>query len=109
MDRSIGLNELAKRISQIELPHPVRVAIDGVDAAGKTTLANDLAPCIQSQNRPVIRASIDGFHNPSSIRHVRGELSADGYYNDSFNYDALVKFLLSPPRAEGKSQILNSG
>jgi len=29
-------------IAAINLPHPVRVVIDGVDAAGKTTLAASL-------------------------------------------------------------------
>ena len=42
MERSVVLDELAKRITQIQLDHPVRVAIDGVDAAGKTILADEL-------------------------------------------------------------------
>lgn len=29
--------ELARLIESLALPHPTRVAIDGVDAAGKTT------------------------------------------------------------------------
>lgn len=96
MDRSSVLKELATLISQVELAHPVRVAIDGVDAAGKTTLADELVPHIESKNRPVIRASIDGFHNPASIRQARGKLSPEGYYNDSFRYEALIEFLLRP-------------
>src|SRR5215470_12010830 len=32
------LDELARQIDAIHRPHPVRVAIDGIDAAGKTTL-----------------------------------------------------------------------
>ena len=50
MSRSDLLSDLAVRITQIELDHPVRVAIDGVDAAGKTTLADELVPCIRSDN-----------------------------------------------------------
>src|SRR5262245_30441869 len=96
MERAVVLNELATRISRVELFHPVRIAIDGVDAAGKTTLADELATHFRSKNREVIRASIDGFHNPASIRHARGELSPEGYYNDSFNYNALVELLLLP-------------
>jgi uridine kinase len=101
MERSVVLNELATRISQIELTHPVRVAIDGVDASGKTTLADELIPYIQSRNRPVIRASIDGFHNPASVRHARGKLSPEGYYLDSFNYNALLTLLLDPLGSAG--------
>jgi uridine kinase len=44
----------------------------------------------------VIRASIDGFHNPASIRHQRGTTSPEGYYYDSFNYQALKDLLLIP-------------
>ena len=96
MERSVVLNQLATRISEIELTHPVRVAIDGVDAAGKTTVADELVPYLESMNRPVIRASIDGFHNPTSVRHARGKLSPKGYYLDSFNYNALLTLLLTP-------------
>ena len=59
-------------------PHPIRVAIDGVDAAGKTTLADEIALAISSFGRLVIRASIDGFHNPARIRRQRGALSPGG-------------------------------
>ena len=83
------------------MSHPTRVAIDGVDAAGKTTLADDLTNLVQEHGRPVIRASIDGFHNPASIRHRRGSNSPEGYYYDSFNYGALQESLLIPLGAGG--------
>ena len=51
------------------------VAIDGIDASGKTTLANELAVSLQAYGRPVIRASIDGFHRPRSERYRRGPTS----------------------------------
>ena len=96
MNPSQLVDYLANRIIQIERPHPIRVAIDGPDAAGKTTLAQQLAGPLQAYGRPVIRASIDGFHNPASIRHSRGGSSPEGYYLDSFNYDALTEYLLAP-------------
>lgn len=79
-----------------ERPHPVRVALDGVDAAGKTTLAEELVTPIQACGRPVIRASIDGFHHPAHWRYRRGATSPEGYYHDSFNYPALIACLLAP-------------
>ena len=51
--------------------HPeriIRVAIDGVDGAGKTTLADALAPVVAAQGRPTIRASVDDFHHPRALR-----------------------------------------
>lgn len=96
MERITLLEELASRLVAIELAHPLRVAIDGVDAAGKTTLADELADVVEQLGRSVIRASIDGFHNPAAIRRQRGPLSPEGYFEDSFNYDALLKALLLP-------------
>jgi uridine kinase len=90
------LDELARQISALRLPHPTRVAIDGVDAAGKTTLADELAGVVTRLGRPVVRASIDGFHNPQATRRRRGSLSPEGYFYDSFNYDALTESLLQP-------------
>jgi uridine kinase len=90
------LAEIARRVIAVERSHPTRVAIDGVDAAGKTTLAGELVSFIEAYERPVIRASIDGFHNPASIRYQRGTTSPEGYYYDSFNYQALKDLLLIP-------------
>jgi uridine kinase len=96
MARPQLLEALASRIADLRQAHPVRVAIDGVDAAGKTTLANELAELIEGLGRPVIRASIDGFHRPATIRRRRGALSPEGYFEDSFDYDALRDVLLLP-------------
>jgi uridine kinase len=96
MTRQDLLIALADRIIAARYAHPVRVAIDGVDAAGKTTLADELAVVIAARGRPVIRASIDGFHRPRAERYRRGADSPDGYYHDSFDYAALETLLLRP-------------
>jgi len=80
MNRSNLLQGLASRIDQINLPHPIRVAIDGVDAAGKTTLAQELVPIVQTGGRQVIRASVDDFLNHERIRYRRGNNSPEGYF-----------------------------
>lgn len=87
---------LSGQIARVSRPHPVRVAIDGVDGVGKTTLADDLARAIAAAGRPVIRASIDGFHNPRSMRYRMGRNSPEGYFKDSFNYAELTAALLAP-------------
>src|SRR6188474_1850630 len=96
MKRSQLLDYLAGRIIETTRPHPLRIGIDGPDAAGKTTWAEELVAPLQRSGRPVIRASIDGFHNPAAIRHARGLTSPEGYYHDSFNYETLVESLLAP-------------
>ena len=40
-ERQNLVRNLASRIVEVVRPHPIRVAIDGVDAAGKTTLADE--------------------------------------------------------------------
>lgn len=90
------LVQLAQRIVSLHRPHPVRVAIDGIDAAGKTTLADDLVSPVELQGRPAIRASLDGFHRPRAERYQQGEDSPAGYYEDSFDYAALRETLLLP-------------
>jgi uridine kinase len=87
---------LARQITSIPATHPLRVGIDGVDAAGKSTLADELADHISVMKRPVVRASIDGFHQPKGIRYQRGSLSPHGYFQDSFQYDRLIELVLTP-------------
>jgi uridine kinase len=87
---------LATRISADVLPHPLRLAVDGVDAAGKTTLADELAQHLSAAGRVVIRASIDRFHNPRAVRYRQGRSSPAGYYQDSFDLAALRQNLLDP-------------
>ena len=90
------LNDVAARIAKIERPHPIRVAIDGVDCAGKTTLSDQLTAPLEALGRTVIRSSIDNFHNPAEIRYERGRSSSEGYYRDSFDTDRLRAVLLDP-------------
>src|SRR5438045_8514299 len=90
------LDRLADALVAVERPHPVRVAIDGRSAAGKTTLADELAEAIAQRRRPAIRASVDDFHRPAEERYIRGRLSPDGYYLDAFDYPAVRTALLLP-------------
>lgn len=39
---------------------------------------------------------MDSFHNPAATRKRRGDLSAEGYYLDSFNLGAVVEEVLVP-------------
>jgi uridine kinase len=99
MSRASVLHQIADHIRAKRPPHPLRVGIDGIDAAGKTSLADELAELLTAQpanTRPVIRASVDRFHNPRAIRYQLGPDSALGYYQYSFNYTLLRSRLLDP-------------
>jgi uridine kinase len=73
-----------------------RVAIDGVDGAGKTHFADALAAELTGRGASVVRASADGFLSPPRTRHRRGRDSAEGFYRDSFDYGRMVRLLLDP-------------
>src|SRR5207247_9952528 len=65
-------------------------------AAGKTTLAGELPAVLPDRGCIVIQASADGFQRPRAERYRRGAASADGYYEDAFDYPALRAALLEP-------------
>jgi uridine kinase len=54
------LQIIAAKIVGLPASSIVRVAVDGVDGAGKTTFADELAACLTSGDRQIIRASVDG-------------------------------------------------
>jgi uridine kinase len=74
----------------------VRVAIDGVDGAGKTVFADDLADVLRSGSRDVVRVSADDFHNPRLLRYRRGRSSPEGFWRDSYDYIALRTHVMDP-------------
>ena len=71
----------------------VLVAVDGSDAAGKTTFADQLTKAVRA---PTVRVSVDSFLRPRHLRYQRGELSPEGYYLDSFDDEALLERCLRP-------------
>jgi uridine kinase len=84
-----------------------RVAIDGVDGAGKTHLADELAALLGAAGRPTIRASVDGFHHPRAVRYQRGRDSPEGFFRDSYDYHRLKEALLDPlsPGGSGRYRL----
>lgn len=78
------------------LGRPVRVAVDGVDGAGKTTFADELAAVLRARGRPVLRASVDGFHHPAAVRYRRGRHDPHGFFLDSYDLAAFRSVLLDP-------------
>lgn len=90
------LATVARMAAELAPDRIVRFAIDGVDGAGKTSFANELADVLCDFGRPVIRASVDSFHNPRAVRYARGRQSPIGFYEDSYNYALLKRYLLDP-------------
>lgn len=94
--RTVAIGKIAKMITETPRGRPLRVAVNGRIASGKTMLAHELANEIRKIGRQVLHIGVDGFHNPKSIRYRQGRASAKGYYEDAFNLDALRSLLLEP-------------
>jgi uridine kinase len=95
MPRAALITRLTELIGSRWPAHVLRVAVDGPDTAGKTALAAELARGLAGVRETIV-ASVDGFHRPRHVRHRRGSLSAQGYYEDSFDYHAVVASVLEP-------------
>ena len=95
------LDTIASQLLRYPADRVALAAIDGVDGAGKTMFANELAQVLRQSGRPVVRASVDGFHRPKAERYRRGRSSPEGFFDDSYDYAALKAALLDPLRDEG--------
>ena len=94
--RAACIAELAAWVAGIEASGPLRVALDGPDAAGKTTLAGELAAVLLSDHAlQVVRVSADDFQAPAEQRHRRGRYSPDGYLLEAFDQAALRRRILA--------------
>lgn len=72
------------------------IAIDGVDASGKTTFAYQLRDELMKIGKEVIVVSLDNFHQPKSIRYQRGDTSSEGFFYDSYQYEYFIENSIVP-------------
>jgi len=97
----VEFDEITRRILNLEVPHPARIAIDGFCAAGKTTLAESLAARLRARGRVVLRACADDFQNPPEIRWRLGRRSPEGFFRHAVDFAALRSQLLEPLGPQG--------
>jgi uridine kinase len=98
--RQALLTRLVGEIVSISWDRPVRVAVDGPDAAGKTTFADELAVAL-SGIRPAIRVSVDDYIRPAEQRVQSPGVSAAGYFDDNFDLACLIAGYLIPLGPDG--------
>jgi uridine kinase len=72
------------------------VGIDGSDGSGKSYFASDLSSSLESNGLTALVVSLDDFLNPKSIRYRQGKQSSIGFYEDSYNLNAIVEGVLNP-------------
>jgi uridine kinase len=94
--RAHVLGRITEVTSSRQLSHPVRVGIDGICGAGKSTFARALAAELHAYGRPVVLVDSDGFHHVRARRYRQGRDSARGYYEDAYDFESLAAKVLRP-------------
>jgi uridine kinase len=83
-------------VREASAPGPVRVAVDGVSTAGKTTLADELASRLGAAT---CRVSLDDFHRPGhKFRSMRDEWTASLYEREGYDWQAFRESALDASR-----------
>jgi uridine kinase len=87
------------------LDRPVVVAVDGVDASGKTTFAAQLADRYAERDRTAHVVHMDDFLNPRAIRYRLGRDSPEGYFRDTYDLRTFISNVIEPLSAGGGRSI----
>ena len=96
MSQRVQLETVADRILRLPSDRTTRVGVDGVDGAGKTMFADELAQILRAAERPVSSASSGRFH-PSQVRAIpAGAELAGGLFRRLQLRAALETVLLDP-------------
>jgi uridine kinase len=85
----------------------LRVVVDGLTGAGKTTFADELAGAVRRRGRSTLRASLDDFKYP--WRHARAHgydrVTGEGYYRNAHDFVSACTLLLEPAGPTGTGQV----
>jgi uridine kinase len=105
--RSSVLDEVASRVCAIGSDR-LRVVVDGLTGAGKTTFADELATAIRARGRSTLRASLDDFKHP--WRHARehgyDRVTGEGYYRNPHDFASARTLLLAPAAPSGSGKVV---
>ncbi len=99
------IDDVANRVCATS-PARLRVVVDGLTGAGKSTFADELAAAIRGRGRSTLRASLDDFKHP--WRHARthgyDRSTGEGYYRNAHDFVSAQTLLLQPsgPAGDGK-------
>lgn len=108
---SAARTELVRRVAgsvAARSPARLRVAIDGITAAGKTSFGHELAAMLRQAGRPTLRASLDDFKYPwrHAAEHGYDRLTGEGYYRNAPDFDSARDLLLGPAGPDGSGQVV---
>jgi len=101
--RQAVVRDIAELVT--DRPGRVRVAVDGLTAAGKTTFAHELAAQVAAAGRPAFRASLDDFKRPWRESQLYDRASGEGYYRNAQDIEAIHALLLDPASSSGSGVV----
>lgn len=96
--RHAVLARVAGRIPAPEGDDGARVAVDGPDGSGKTVVAAELAAVVRELGRPVVRIPLDDVHHVRAVWYRQGRDSAQGFWQESFDYPRFRAGVRGRPR-----------
>jgi uridine kinase len=104
--RARVIDEVAARVCASGADR-LRVVVDGLTGAGKTTFADELAGAIRRLGRSTLRASLDDFKYP--WRHARphgyDRVTGEGYYRNAHDFVSARTLLLGPAGPTGTGSV----
>jgi uridine kinase len=105
--RSALIADVAARVAELAAER-LRVAIDGLTCAGKTSFGHELAAALRKLGRPTARASLDDFKNPWCEAREQGydRLSGEGYYRNAYDFASATGLLLGPAGPGGSGVLV---
>jgi uridine kinase len=109
-ERTALIETMARNVAALG-KGPLRVAVDGLTGAGKTSFGHELAAALHGQGRATMRASMDDFKHP--WRHARehgyDRLSGEGYYRNAYDFASARDLLLGPAGPSGTGEVALCG
>jgi uridine kinase len=106
-ERTALLSDVATRVTGLG-PGRLRVAIDGLTGAGKTSFGHELAAALRNLGRPTLRASMDDFKNPWREAAEAGydRITGEGYYRNAYDFRSARDLLLGPAGPAGSGKVV---
>jgi uridine kinase len=108
--RAALIADVAARVADLG-PGRLRVAVDGLTCAGKTSFGHELAAALRDLGRPTARASMDDFKNPWREARELGydRVSGEGYYRNAYDFRSARDLLLAPAAPGGSGDLVLCG
>jgi uridine kinase len=113
-ERRAVIDGIADRVVAMRDDAPLLVGIQGRSAAGKSTLADELAKALAARGVETFASSLDDFHTPGHAHRSRQRLyTPETRYTESYTYDAFRRGVIDLLRERGdrrvRAALWNSG